>query len=1050
MLRKLGIEPGEGRVFAWGTAVLGLTGWADASLRNVAETLFLKRVGVDLLPVVFLANAVLLVGTTAWVGSAIARGDRLRLLPRLLVLLALLLLPLAWLAQTGIEWGLHGLLIASKQLPTISLLVFWSAMGDLLHARQAKRLFAPLVAGFTLGGIAGSFASEPLSRWLTVAGLIPCAAAALLLAAVAALPLRSLRPLRLDRGTAPAAPDEPENIGLLNLWRTSHLFRLLAISALCTGLLGPMLYYQFSYVADLATAGTDGEHRLLVFYARFRGWINTAALLLQLVVTTRLYRRIGVPLAALISPLVYLIGFAGLSLRLSLPMGVFAMAGTKLGDAAVFDPALRILYSLFPEGRRARAMAWLEGPVKRVGGVFGNLAILGAVALGGANVVGEAALPVAVLWCTAGVLLWRRYPALLLEASAQRRPGVDPRPDEPLLDPATVRALAAELRTPDARKCRLAISLLSDAPHKTAVRAFAEAARDAPPSTRGLLIEALDRLLEGVVASPVRVPEAAEALAKLLEGSGALSVREHSDLVQAWSRLAPDEVFATSDVLERALREPEPAVRLAALAALHQRGRAREGAASLDLALAQAVAGEDANARRTAREELRSLLLGTSPDEAWTRRLELLARLLARDEDRAETAQALAEVARCRGAAAAQVATALLAWCEDLDPRVRAALLRFSGHAGLRDRAAWLIAHLGASPPELSLAAREGLSALGPAILDVLLVELGFGMRSKRDAVLGLVRELALDRATLRSLYERELATIRDTLIKLAALSGSATHAVVLQRLEERLAECQRTALRYLAAGHEDDRIAELGELLPRARTHNQHAVLVEALEALLTPREQGELIPLLEDPAFEGRGRAAAKALRVALPSRETAARSLHEDPDELLRLLVAATASAGGALAVDSELADPSRVLTPAETMLHLRSLPIFERLTTRQLMDLAQGVSEEDHAAGATVVREGEFSDGLYLVVDGRVQISKDGRPLQELGPRSFFGEIAIFEGTARTATAQALVPTRLLRLGRAELLRLMEEFPGIAIGICQNLSRRVHELSDLVTS
>ena len=210
-----------------------------------------------------------------------------------------------------------------------------------------------------------------------------------------------------------------------------------------------MLYYQFSYVADLATAGMDGEHRLLAFYARFRGWINSAALLLQLVVTTRLYRRIGVPLASLVSPLLYLIGFAGLSLRLSLPTGVFAMAGTKLGDAAVYDPAQRIFYSLFPEGRRARVTAWLEGPVKRVGGVVGNLAILGALALGGASVVGEAALPVAGLWCAAGVLLWRRYPALLLEASAQRSPDLDPRAEAALLDPATVRALAAELRTDD-------------------------------------------------------------------------------------------------------------------------------------------------------------------------------------------------------------------------------------------------------------------------------------------------------------------------------------------------------------------------------------------------------------------------------------------------------------------------------------------------------------------------------------------------------------------------------------------------------------------------
>jgi CRP-like cAMP-binding protein len=133
----------------------------------------------------------------------------------------------------------------------------------------------------------------------------------------------------------------------------------------------------------------------------------------------------------------------------------------------------------------------------------------------------------------------------------------------------------------------------------------------------------------------------------------------------------------------------------------------------------------------------------------------------------------------------------------------------------------------------------------------------------------------------------------------------------------------------------------------------------------------------------------------------------------------------------------------------MLHLRSLPIFTGLTTRQLMDLALAVSEEDHPAGADIVREGDFSDCLYLVVDGRVQVTKSGKLLAEQGPRSFFGEIAIFEGAARSATVQAAVPTRVLRLGRTELIRLMEEFPGIAVGVCQNLSRRVRELSDRVT-
>ena len=43
------------------------------------------------------------------------------------------------------------LVIASKQITSIALLVFWVAMGDLLYGRQAKRLFAPMMAGVTLG-----------------------------------------------------------------------------------------------------------------------------------------------------------------------------------------------------------------------------------------------------------------------------------------------------------------------------------------------------------------------------------------------------------------------------------------------------------------------------------------------------------------------------------------------------------------------------------------------------------------------------------------------------------------------------------------------------------------------------------------------------------------------------------------------------------------------------------------------------------------------------------------------------------------------------------
>ena len=114
-------------------------------------------------------------------------------------------------------------------------------------------------------------------------------------------------------------------------------------------------------------------------------------------------------------------GFTGLAVNLSLPSGVLAMSGTKLVDAAVFDPAQRVFYGLLPERWQAFATIWLEGPLKRAGGAAGNLLTMAALAWGGAEMIGEAALPVAAAWVVAGWLLWRRYPALLLEATAQRR-----------------------------------------------------------------------------------------------------------------------------------------------------------------------------------------------------------------------------------------------------------------------------------------------------------------------------------------------------------------------------------------------------------------------------------------------------------------------------------------------------------------------------------------------------------------------------------------------------------------------------------------------------
>ena len=131
----------------WSAAALFLMSWASISVANVGETLFLKRVGVDRLPAVFLLNAGLLTGTTFVAGRLALRYDPRRLLAATLGLLGLALLPLWVLVQSGVTSAFALLVVAAKQLDAIALVIFWTAIGSLVSGRQGKRLFARISAG---------------------------------------------------------------------------------------------------------------------------------------------------------------------------------------------------------------------------------------------------------------------------------------------------------------------------------------------------------------------------------------------------------------------------------------------------------------------------------------------------------------------------------------------------------------------------------------------------------------------------------------------------------------------------------------------------------------------------------------------------------------------------------------------------------------------------------------------------------------------------------------------------------------------------------------
>jgi len=500
LLKRMGVELEERSLFGFAGLCLLFIGAGSAALQNSAETLFLKRVGVETLPLAFLVSSLILAAAATLVGRWLSSVDRPQWLPRILLALAVVLIPVWALVSLRAPGVLAVLLVFVKLLDGIALLAFWIALGDLITGRQAKRLFAPLAAGVTIGRLLGSFATEPASRIAGIEGLVLFAGGLYALAAAAALLLRRTRKTRKRREpdaqlnpeplVAVLPPARARGTSVYRVWRESRLFRFLVIWSFCAGALGPMLYFQFSYAVDLSTRGVDGEQQMLEIYAQFRGWLNFAILVMQLAISGRLYRRFGLPMSSSAWPITYLFGFFWMGIALNLPIAMATIAAVRLEGDAVAKPALRILHNLLPERFRSQATGVTEGPVKGLGGAFGNAVVLGAIALGGPASVSVPALPLAAIWMIVAIGLWRHYPRLLLQASSEQSLPSDSEDLKRLLDPTTVRALAASLSDPDPDVSRAAAGLISEAEPATAAPALATAIESAPPLTRPALIEA--------------------------------------------------------------------------------------------------------------------------------------------------------------------------------------------------------------------------------------------------------------------------------------------------------------------------------------------------------------------------------------------------------------------------------------------------------------------------------------------------------------------------------------------------------------------------------
>ena len=126
-------------------------------------------------------------------------------------------------------------------------------------------------------------------------------------------------------------------------------------------------------------------------------------------------------------------------------------------------------------------------------------------------------------------------------------------------------------------------------------------------------------------------------------------------------------------------------------------------------------------------------------------------------------------------------------------------------------------------------------------------------------------------------------------------------------------------------------------------------------------------------------------------------------------------------------------------------LRRAPLFDGLSKKELAALARVSEDMEVEPGKVLVKEGEAGQEFFMIVDGKVNVTRRGRRVATRGPGDFVGEIALLEDTPRTATVTAEGPVRFFVLTRKDFRHLLNENPGVERKVLHALARRIIELS-----
>ena len=379
-------------------------------LRPVRETFGIAG-GVDNLQWLFLGTFLATLVVVPLYGLLAKKVQRRRLLPATYIVSAAVMFGFGLSLMTDPDnvWTARAFYIWLSVFNLFVISIAWSLMADVFNADQGHRLFGQIAAGASFGGLIGPLLSGLLVAPLGHAGLLFLSTGLLLTTLIAARYLIGWR----ERLGTPEDRDEPPDrriggsiwAGLTLILRSPYLLGISLFVILLTAV-STFLYFEQARVVEATFPDRAAQTQV---FSAIDFVVQSLTIFIQIFVTGRLTRRLGVTVLLAAVPLTMMLGFGLLALAATFPVLAFVMIVRRVGEYALVRPGREMLFTNVDAETKYKAKNAIDTFVYRGGDAISAWANVGIVAIGttaAASIVGAL---VAAAWAAVGWLLGRRH-----------------------------------------------------------------------------------------------------------------------------------------------------------------------------------------------------------------------------------------------------------------------------------------------------------------------------------------------------------------------------------------------------------------------------------------------------------------------------------------------------------------------------------------------------------------------------------------------------------------------------------------------------------------